>query len=51
LLILVAVGRIAWEAVFCLLHPAGVSASAVIAVAGAGVAANTTMALLFWSGE
>lgn len=51
LLLLVAVGMIAWEAIGRFSHPAAVSAPTVVAVAAAGVAVNAVTALLFWSGR
>jgi cobalt-zinc-cadmium efflux system protein len=49
LLLLIAVGAIAWEAALRLLHPAPVLPMPMIAVAAIGVAINTTTALLFVS--
>ena len=51
LLLLVAVGAIAWEAVNRLLHPQPVASTAVIAVAAIGVVINTLTALLFFRGR
>ena len=51
LLLLVAVGAIAWEAVGRLLHPAAVTSTTVIVVAGVGVVVNTLTAFLFFSGR
>jgi cobalt-zinc-cadmium efflux system protein len=50
LLLLVAVGAIAWEAIGRFADPAPVSGGLVIAVAAAGVVINTITALLFVSG-
>lgn len=49
ILLLIAVGAIAWEAVGRLLQPAAVSGTAVIVVAAVGVVVNTATALLFLS--
>jgi cobalt-zinc-cadmium efflux system protein len=51
LLVLVAVGAIAWEAIGRLAHPVPVSGGTVVAVAAVGVVVNTVTALLFWSGR
>jgi cobalt-zinc-cadmium efflux system protein len=51
LLLLVAVGAIAWEAVGRLLHPAAVAEWTVVVVAAIGVVINTLTALLFFSGR
>jgi cobalt-zinc-cadmium efflux system protein len=51
LLLLVAVGAIAWEGIGRLLHPRDVSPWPVIAVAGIGFVINTLTALLFFSGQ
>lgn len=50
-LLLVAIGGIAWEAVQRLANPAPVSGATVIGVAAAGVAVNTATALLFMAGR
>lgn len=50
-LLLVAIGAIAWEAVQRFSHPAPVSAGVVIWVAAVGVGINTATALLFWAGR
>lgn len=50
LLLLLAVGAIAWEAVGRFARPEPVAAGTVIAVAAAGVVVNTASALLFLSG-
>jgi cobalt-zinc-cadmium efflux system protein len=50
-LLLVAIGAIAWEAVRRLSHPAPVSASEVIWVAVVGIVINTATALLFMAGR
>lgn len=51
LLLLVAVGAIAWEAVHRLTAPAEVGGLQVAVVALIGVAVNTITAMLFWSGR
>jgi len=51
LLLLVAVGAIAWEAVGRLRQPEPVAPTAVIFVAGIGVVVNTLTALLFMAGR
>ncbi len=51
LLLLIAVGAIAWEAIGRLQRPGTVVPMAVIAVAGVGVVINTLTALLFLSGR
>jgi cobalt-zinc-cadmium efflux system protein len=51
LLLLVAVGAIAWEAVGRLWHPTSAAPLPVIIVAGIGVAVNTLTALLFLAGR
>jgi cobalt-zinc-cadmium efflux system protein len=51
LLLLIAVGAIAWEAVGRLLHPAEVAPLPVIAVATVGTVINTLTALLFLRGS
>jgi len=51
LLLLVAVGAIAWEAIGRLRQPGSVVPTAVIVVAGVGVVINTLTALLFLSGR
>src|SRR5688572_19108699 len=51
LLLLVAVGAIAWEAIGRLRQPGEVAAGTVIVVAGIGVVINTLTALLFMSGR
>jgi cobalt-zinc-cadmium efflux system protein len=51
LLLLVAVGGIAWEAVGRFSHPAPVAGSTVIWVAAVGIAINAATALLFMSGR
>lgn len=50
-ILLAAVGAIAWEAMWRLMHPAPVASTTVIVVAGLGVVVNTATALLFWSGQ
>ena len=50
-LLLIAVGAIAWEAIGRFAQPAAVSAPTVVAVAAAGVVVNAVTALLFWSGR
>lgn len=50
-LLLVAIGAIAWEAVQRFERPAPVSGATVIAVAAAGVVVNTVTALLFLAGR
>jgi cobalt-zinc-cadmium efflux system protein len=50
-LLLVASGGIAWEAVLRLAHPAPVAGPTVVIVAGAGILVNTATALLFWRGR
>ena len=50
-LLLIAIGAIAWEAVRRFAQPAPVSAGVVMGVAAVGVAINTITALLFWSGR
>jgi cobalt-zinc-cadmium efflux system protein len=51
LLLLVAVGAIAWEAIGRLLHPEPVAPKTVIIVAAIGVIVNTLTALLFMTGR
>jgi cobalt-zinc-cadmium efflux system protein len=51
ILLLIAVGAIAWEAVGRVFHPASVSGGTVVIVAAIGVAVNTATALLFLSGR
>ena len=51
LLLLVAVGGIAWEAIFRLSNPSEVTAPIVIAVAFIGVIINTATAMLFMKGR
>jgi cobalt-zinc-cadmium efflux system protein len=51
LLLLAAVGAIAWEAVHRLTEPAEIGGLPVAAVALAGVVVNTITAMLFWSGR
>jgi cobalt-zinc-cadmium efflux system protein len=51
LLLLVAVGAIAWEAIGRLMRPEPVATQTVIVVAGIGVVVNTLTALLFMSGR
>lgn len=51
LLLLIAVGGIAWEAVGRFSHPAPVAGSTVIWVAAVGIAINAATALLFMSGR
>lgn len=51
ILLLIAVGAIAWEAIGRLFLPAPVASGTVIAVAAVGVALNTVTALLFFSGR
>ncbi|NNJ26812.1 cation diffusion facilitator family transporter [Alienimonas chondri] len=51
LLLLVAVGAIAWEAVGRFSHPAAVPGLTVVAVAAVGVVINTATALLFFGGR
>lgn len=50
-LLLVAIGGIAWEAIQRLFHPEPVTAGIVMAVAAAGIAVNGLTALLFASGR
>jgi cobalt-zinc-cadmium efflux system protein len=50
-LLLVAIGAIAWEAIGRLQHPEPVASGTVIAVAAIGVAINTCTALLFMAGR
>ena len=50
-LLLVAIGAIAWEAVQRLSRPAPVSAGVVIGVAAVGIGINAATALLFWAGR
>lgn len=50
-LLLVAIGAIAWEAVQRFSEPAPVSARVVIWVAAVGIAINAATALLFWAGR
>ena len=51
MLLLVAVGAIAWEALGRLFHPEPVAGGTVIAIAAIGIAVNTATALLFLSGR
>jgi len=51
LLLLMAVGAIAWEAIGRFFHPGAVAGGTVIAVAAVGVVINTITALLFMSGR
>jgi cobalt-zinc-cadmium efflux system protein len=51
LLLLVAVGGIAWEAIGRLLHPVPAAAGTVVVVAAIGVIVNTFTALLFVAGR
>src|SRR5262245_12612023 len=51
LLLLIAVGAIAWEAIVRLLRPEPVAPTAVIVVAAIGVIVNTLTALLFMAGR
>lgn len=51
LLILMATGVIAWEAVFRFVEPRAVDGATVIVVAAIGVVVNTATALLFLSGQ
>ncbi|MCE9671208.1 cation diffusion facilitator family transporter [Myxococcus stipitatus] len=51
LLLLVAVGGIAWEAVRRLGQPAPVATGTVMLVAGVGIVINAATALLFWRGR
>lgn len=51
ILLLVAMGGIAWESAGRLLHPAPVAGAGVMAVAGAGVIINGITALFFLSGR
>src|SRR5262249_1950530 len=51
ILLLIAVGAIAWEAVLRLRQPENVSSATMIWVAGIGVVINTVTALLFISGR
>lgn len=51
ILLLVAVGAIAWEAVHRFVQPEAVASAAIIWVAAAGVAVNTVTALLFLRGR
>lgn len=51
ILLLVAIGAIAWEAVHRLAQPEAVASSAIIWVAAAGVVVNTLTALLFVGGH
>src|SRR5439155_26521530 len=50
-LLYIAVGAIAWEAIGRLLHPEAVKPMAMIIVAGIGVVVNTLTALLFLAGR
>jgi cobalt-zinc-cadmium efflux system protein len=50
-LLLVAVGAIAWEAILRLGHPAPVAGGTVMAVAGLGIVVNGVTALLFMAGR
>jgi len=50
-LLLLAVGAIAWEAIGRFAHPQPVAGGAVMAVAGVGIVVNTLTALLFMSGR
>jgi cobalt-zinc-cadmium efflux system protein len=49
ILVLLAVGAIAWEAIGRLIHPEAVSGGTVVVVAGVGVVINAITAWLFWS--
>ncbi|QDV75623.1 cation diffusion facilitator family transporter [Botrimarina mediterranea] len=51
LLLLAAIGAIAWEAVHRLAEPAEIVGLPVVVVASIGVVINTATALLFWSGR
>ena len=51
MLLLMAVGAIAWEALGRLLHPEPVGGSTVIVVAAVGIVINTATALLFMGGR
>ncbi len=51
LLLLIAIGAIAWEAIGRLIHPTAVVGGTVILVAAVGVVVNTITALLFMSGR
>ncbi|MGE3263524.1 MAG: cation diffusion facilitator family transporter [Bacteriovoracia bacterium] len=51
LLLLVAIGGIAWEAIGRLSHPEPVAGGTVIVVAGIGIVINSATALLFMSGR
>jgi cobalt-zinc-cadmium efflux system protein len=50
-LLLVAIGAIAWEAIGRFAHPAPVQGGVVMAVAGVGIVINSLTALLFMSGR
>jgi cobalt-zinc-cadmium efflux system protein len=50
-LLLLAIGAIAWEAIGRIGHPAAIQGSVVMAVAAAGIVVNTVTALLFMSGR
>jgi cobalt-zinc-cadmium efflux system protein len=50
-LLLIAVGAIAWEAIGRVGHPEAVSGGTVMVVAGIGIVVNTVTALLFMSGR
>ena len=51
LLLLVAMGSLAWEAIGRLSHPSPVQGSTIMAVAGIGIVINTATALLFMKGR
>ena len=51
LLLLVAMGSLAWEAVGRLTHPVSASGGTIMAVAGVGIVINTLTALLFMQGR
>jgi len=51
ILLLIAVGAIAWEAVQRFSHPAPVAGTTVMIIAGIGIVINTATALLFLSGR
>jgi cobalt-zinc-cadmium efflux system protein len=50
-LLLIAIGAIAWEAIRRFAQPMPVAASTVMAVAGVGIVINSVTALLFWAGR
>jgi cobalt-zinc-cadmium efflux system protein len=50
-LLLIAIGAIAWEAIRRFAQPMPVAATTVMAVAGVGVVINSVTALLFWAGR